>query len=116
MMKNKYGRKTINVMASNDRDKSVFECEAYFGICSTETSREPHQAQTGKLQRQMSKLSEGKLLIDTNDPLVVQYIDENEFIRNVGGSVTANESAFIPAMHQNSASGSFLTEHNYLKK
>ena len=38
MMKNKYGRrKTINMLASIERDKSVFEYEAYFGAYSKET-------------------------------------------------------------------------------
>ena len=85
-------RRAINVLASIDRDKSVFECEAYFGTYGTENPKEPHQRQTGKSQRQVSKLSEGKLLIDDNDPLVVKYIDENEFIRNIGGSCAGDAS------------------------
>ena len=97
MMKNKYGRKSINVLASIDRDKSVFECEAFFGTYGTENPKEPYRAQTGKSQRPMSKLSEGKLLIDANDTLVIKYIDENEFIRNIGGSCTGDESLFIPS-------------------
>ena len=117
MMKNKYGRKTINLLASNDRDKSVFEYEAYFGTRSTETLKQLHKSQSGKSQRPISKNSEGKLLIDANDPLVVKYIDENEFIRNVGGSVEADDSVFIPsAADLKSASASFFTENNYLKK
>ena len=65
----------------------------------------------------MSKNSEGKLLIDANDPLVVKYIDENEFIRNIGGSCAGDESVFVPsAADLKSASASFITENNYLKK
>ena len=95
----------------------MFEYEAFFGTYSTETSRDQHQAQLEKSQRTRNKLSEGKLLIDDNDPLVVKYIDENEFIRNIGGSCAGDESVFIPsAVLQNSASESFFTNNDYLKK
>ena len=32
----------------------------------------------------------GKLLIDSNDPLVLPCIDENSFIRALGGSMTSS--------------------------
>ena len=119
MMKNKYGRrKTFNMLASIERDKSVFEYEAYFGAYSAETLGEEHHGQLEKSQRTKNKVSGGKLLIDANDPLVVKCIDENEFIRNIGGSCAGDESVLIrpSAFRQNSASESFITDHNYFKK
>ena len=51
------------------------------------SSKDFERTNRSNLRETESGTQEGKLLIDYNDPLIVPCIDENEFIRNLGGSM-----------------------------
>ena len=72
----------------------MFEYEVWQGALSRTTTK-AQKAINKKFDSEPRYKSEGKLLISPEDPLVVDLIDENQFINSIAGPKLEDDSIII---------------------